>query len=155
MPDTPLTDEALHRLEAKADYARLAAHNLCDVDRIELKQLCAELIKRRSASRVTPADEERARVFLDRLGQQTAFDCSPAEALARQFAAVRADACVTRDEVVLPREPTPEMERAYFAEIDKNMHRVETSATFGRHDNFRLAYKAMLLASSSRTNGEG
>ncbi len=48
---------------------------------------------------------------------------------------------------LVPKEPTLEMQRAYFDEIDRNMSRVQTDLRFGRHDNHELAYKAMLAAS--------
>lgn len=50
---------------------------------------------------------------------------------------------------LVPLEITPEMQRAYFDVIDKNMHRVETDPRFGRHDSNREAYRAMLAAAPS------
>lgn len=48
--------------------------------------------------------------------------------------------------VLVPREITREMQSAYFAVIDKNMARVTTDATFGRHDSQEEAYRAMIAA---------
>ena len=48
--------------------------------------------------------------------------------------------------VEVPKEPTEAMVSAYFKSIDAHMHLVETSPSFGRHDNMRLAYRAMLDA---------
>src|SRR5882724_5000998 len=56
------------------------------------------------------------------------------------------------DSVPVPKEPTLEMQKAYFDSIDQHMHRVETDPYFGRFDNHRLAYRAMLLA--THTNAE-
>ena len=48
--------------------------------------------------------------------------------------------------VLVPVDPTLEMQHAYFSIIDANMDRVQTDATFGRYANNRLAYQAMLKA---------
>lgn len=48
--------------------------------------------------------------------------------------------------MLVPVEPTLEMQHAYFSIIDANMDRVQTDATFGRYANNRLAYQAMLKA---------
>lgn len=48
---------------------------------------------------------------------------------------------------LVPTVPTLDMQKAYFDEIDRNMHRVETDCTFGRFDNHRVAYAKMLTAS--------
>jgi hypothetical protein len=53
------------------------------------------------------------------------------------------------DGVVVPREPTREMQHAYMDSIDKHLHRVQTDPPFGRFDNHRLAYKAMIAAAPS------
>lgn len=50
---------------------------------------------------------------------------------------------------LVPVNPTPEMQRAYFDEIDRNMERVLTDLRFGRFDNHKLAYQAMLAAAPS------
>ena len=47
---------------------------------------------------------------------------------------------------LVPLTPTLDMQRAYFDEVDRNMTRVENDYTFGRFDNNRLAYRAMLIA---------
>lgn len=48
---------------------------------------------------------------------------------------------------LVPLTPTLDMQKAYFDEVDRNMERVETDMRFGRFDNHRLAYCAMLTAS--------
>lgn len=55
---------------------------------------------------------------------------------------------------LVPKEITPEMQRAYFDVIDKNMDRVQTDARFGRFANNALAYKAMLQSSPPAPKGE-
>lgn len=47
---------------------------------------------------------------------------------------------------LVPNEITLEMQRAYFDAIDANMYRVQTDCRFGRFDNNRQAYRAMLAA---------
>lgn len=47
---------------------------------------------------------------------------------------------------LVPVRPTLEMQKAYFNEIDRNMHRVETDMRFGRFDNHRAAYQKMIEA---------
>lgn len=53
---------------------------------------------------------------------------------------------VESEYVLVPREPTPEMQRVYFTSIDANMHRVENDVKFGRYENMRIAYRAMIAA---------
>ena len=52
----------------------------------------------------------------------------------------------TEDWVMVPREPTLEMQRAYFDVIDRNRKRVENDYNFGRFNSNREAYRAMLSA---------
>lgn len=52
---------------------------------------------------------------------------------------------------IVPIKPTQEMENAYFKVIDKNMQRVTTDARFGRYDNFRAAYTAMIASIPAAT----
>lgn len=47
---------------------------------------------------------------------------------------------------LVPVEPTEKMQRAYFASIDKHMKRVETDLRFGRYDNHKIGYRAMIAA---------
>jgi hypothetical protein len=54
----------------------------------------------------------------------------------------------------VPLEPTPEMQRAYMDSIDKHLPRVETDPTFGRFDNHRIAYRAMLNAAPLAPSGD-
>ncbi|GAA0581133.1 hypothetical protein ACFQH5_20120 [Halomonas salifodinae] len=46
----------------------------------------------------------------------------------------------------VPMEPDLAMQKAYFESIDRHMQRVQTDLRFGRFDNQRLAYRAMLSA---------
>ena len=48
--------------------------------------------------------------------------------------------------VLVPKDVTLDMQKAYFDVIDKNMKRVETDCRFGRFDSAREAYKAMIDA---------
>ena len=59
-----------------------------------------------------------------------------------------------RDTVTVPVEITLEMQKAYFDVIDKNMERVQTDPRFGRFENNRQAYRAMIsVAPSSDPEG--
>jgi hypothetical protein len=62
---------------------------------------------------------------------------------------------VPADMVLVPREPTPEMQRAYFDSIDKHLDAVAKSPFFGRHDNHRVAYRAMLAAAPAAAGAQG
>lgn len=55
--------------------------------------------------------------------------------------------------VLVPREITLEMQRAYFDVIDKNLARVETDARFGRFASQEEAYRAM-IAAAPKPEGE-
>lgn len=55
--------------------------------------------------------------------------------------------------VLVPREPTLEMQHAYFGVIDKNRHRVEHDLRFGRYDSHREAYAAAPSALQPEASG--
>ena len=46
--------------------------------------------------------------------------------------------------VLVPMEATRSMTKDYFASIDANRERLFADASFGRTENFEVAYKAML-----------
>lgn len=71
-----------------------------------------------------------------------------------EFAALSQTAGVAEGWKLVPMEPTREMQKAYFESIDKHLERAMTSPFFGRFDNHRLAYRAMLAAAPAASGGE-
>jgi hypothetical protein len=65
------------------------------------------------------------------------------------YAALSAAPVSAPDGVVVPREITLEMQKAYFDVIDRNMERVQNDLRFGRFDSNKQAYQAMIAAAPS------
>lgn len=78
------------------------------------------------------------------------FDYALMEGIRAYLAATVTPAAEEEGWRMVPVEITPEMQRAYFNVIDRNLKRVETDPGFGRHSSNAQAYRAMLAAAPSR-----
>lgn len=152
MPEWETVRAALARAtpQPSADRAPLFSH----IEIAALRRLieCAEELDKRPRPMCRDCADEDGTCPNSKLECNMCKLFADAKALHNKLAVSGADrapadgAGVPPGFALVPLVPTREMQNAYFKVIDKNMGKVQTSPHFGRWDNMREAYKAMIAA---------